>query len=42
MRPAMSMMEHYSDAKVGVPSLIRFSASLPGLIRKKVVYVNSF
>ena len=30
MRPAMSMMEHYSDAKVGVPSLIRFSASLPG------------
>ena len=30
MKPSMSMTEHYSDSKVGVPSLIRFSALLPG------------
>ena len=30
MKPSMSMMEHYSDAKVCVPTLIRFSALLPG------------
>ena len=30
MKPSMSMMEHYSDAKVCVPSLIKFSALLPG------------
>jgi hypothetical protein len=28
--PGMSMMERYSDAKVAVPSLIRFSNELPG------------
>ena len=30
MKPSMSMMEHYSDAKVCVPSLIKFLALLPG------------
>ena len=30
MTPGMSMMERYSDAKVAVPSLIRFSKDLPG------------
>ena len=30
MTPGMSMMERYSDAKVAVPSLIRFSSDLPG------------
>jgi hypothetical protein len=29
MTPGMSMMERYSDAKVAVPSLIRFSSELP-------------
>ena len=30
MKPSMSMMEHYSDTKVGILSLIRVSALLPG------------
>jgi hypothetical protein len=30
MTPGMSMMERYSDAKVAVPLLIRFSNELPG------------
>lgn len=29
MTPGWSMMEHYTDAKVAAPSLIRFSAELP-------------
>ena len=30
MKLSMSMMEYYSDARVGVPSLVRFLALLPG------------
>ena len=30
MKPSMSMMEHYSDARVAVPALTKFSKLLPG------------
>lgn len=40
MKPSMSMMEHYSDAKADVLSLIRFSALLPGWWRNKSDHFN--
>ena len=30
MRPGWSMMQHYTDAQVAAPTLIQFSAGLPG------------
>ena len=30
MKPSMSMMNHYSDARVSVPALTRYSKLLPG------------